>query len=122
MRGVLCGTQVAYTVGWTTFSSLLAWYKVLYGAHILLEMQTVYLLPSIPILLLQQYYDNYIDNLVGRATATAFRMALGAPARLPYPVPSLASSVDACTQFVCALVSFAWLSVRVCDAVPGTGV
>eukprot|EP00884_Botryococcus_braunii_P012171 jgi/Botrbrau1/20955/Bobra.0135s0074.2 len=68
---------VAYTVGWTTFSSLLAWYKGLYGARILLEMQAVYLLPSIPILVMQHYYDEYFDRIFGRATATAMRMATG---------------------------------------------
>lgn len=69
--------QVAYTIGWTAISSMLAFYKQLYGPQILLQLNTAYFLPSIPILLIQTQCDAQINRSLGIATATAVRLFVG---------------------------------------------
>ncbi|KAK9849775.1 hypothetical protein WJX84_003292 [Apatococcus fuscideae] len=69
--------SVAYTIGWTAISSMLAFYKQMYGPQILLQLNTVYFLPSIPVLLLQTQCDARINRSLGIATATAGRLFVG---------------------------------------------
>ncbi len=56
---------MAYTVGWMTFSSLLAYYKQLYGPQVLLAMNIAYFLPSIPLLLVSGLYDEWLAQKFG---------------------------------------------------------
>ena len=74
---ILSRMQVAYTIGWTAISSMLAFYKQLYGPQILLQLNTAYFLPSIPILLIQTQCDAQINRSLGIATATAVRLFIG---------------------------------------------
>ncbi|KAK9828283.1 hypothetical protein WJX74_007233 [Apatococcus lobatus] len=69
--------SVAYTIGWTAISSMLAFYKQLYGPQILLQLNTAFFLPSIPILLIQTQCDAQINRSLGIATATACRLFVG---------------------------------------------
>lgn len=67
--------SVTYTIGWTTISSELAYYKGLFGPSILLQLNLAYFLPSIPILVLQTYLDEHFDRRFGPGKATAFRFS-----------------------------------------------
>ena len=58
---------------------MLAFYKQLYGPQILLQLNTAYFLPSIPILLIQTQWDAQINRSLGIATATACRLFVGEP-------------------------------------------
>lgn len=70
--------QVSYTIGWTAISSLLGTYKLQYGPQILLQMNSAYFLPSIPVLLLQTQWDDFFNRKFGLAKATTFRLIFGA--------------------------------------------
>ncbi len=69
--------SVTYTIGWTTISSELAYFKHLFGPAILLQLNLAYFLPSIPILLLQTWLDEHFDRKFGPGKATAFRFSFG---------------------------------------------
>ena len=57
--------QLAFTIGFMTVSSQLAYYKLVYGPAILLEMNIAYFLPSIPLLLVSSFLDDRLDKQFG---------------------------------------------------------
>lgn len=63
----LLAPQVAYTVAWMLISSLLGWYRVLYGPQILLLMNLAYFLPSIPLLVTSSLLDAWLEQRYGKA-------------------------------------------------------
>ena len=69
--------QVAFTAGWSAVSSLIGYYKALYGPHMLLHLNLAYFLPSLPVMLLQSLCDSTIDRRFGRATPAAVRLCIG---------------------------------------------
>lgn len=58
-------SQVAYSLGWMTFSSLLGYFSSLYGAQILLYMNIAYFLPSIPLLTVSSIFDEALEAKFG---------------------------------------------------------
>ena len=48
-------------------SSLLGYYKLLYGPQILLQMNIAYGFPSIPLLLVSSLMDRWLDRRFGEA-------------------------------------------------------
>ena len=61
--------QVAHSIGWFTVSSLLGHYALLYGPQILLMMNVFYYLPSIPLLLISAFCDEWLDKTFGEPLA-----------------------------------------------------
>ena len=61
--------QVAHSIGWFAVSSLLGHYALLYGPQILLMMNIFYYLPSIPLLLVSAFCDEWLDKTFGKSTA-----------------------------------------------------
>lgn len=59
--------QVAYTIVSQTIFSQLGYYKALYGPSILLLLNIFYFLPSIPLLALSSFCDEYLDRNIGKA-------------------------------------------------------
>ena len=57
---------MAYTVAWMLISSLLGWYKDLYGPQILLLMNLAYFLPSIPLLVASSLLDAWLEDKYGK--------------------------------------------------------
>lgn len=70
-------SQIAFTAGWTAISSLIGYYKSLYGPHMLLHLNLAYFLPSLPTLLLQSVWDAKFDSKFGIAKAATVRLCLG---------------------------------------------
>ena len=62
--------QIAHSIGWFTVSSLLGYYALLYGPQILLLMNIAYYLPSIPLLLLSAFCDEWLDKTFGMRLVT----------------------------------------------------
>ena len=58
-------SQVAYTIAWMAVSSLLGWYKNLYGPQVLLLMNVAYFLPSIPLLVVSSLLDAWLEDKYG---------------------------------------------------------
>ena len=69
--------QIAFTAGWTAISSLICYYKALYGPHMLLHLNLAYFLPSLPTLILQSVWDVRLDGKYGIAKAATVRLCLG---------------------------------------------
>jgi len=69
--------QIAFTAGWTAISSLIGYYKALYGPHMLLHLNLAYFLPSLPTLILQSVWDARLDGKYGIAKAATVRLCLG---------------------------------------------
>lgn len=69
--------QIAFTAGWTAISSLIGYYKALYGPHMLLHLNLAYFLPSLPPLILQSVWDAKLDGKYGIAKAATVRLCLG---------------------------------------------
>ena len=57
--------QVGYSISWMTLSSLLNDYSALYGPSSLLLMNIAYFLPSIPLLLVSSFADEWLDQRFG---------------------------------------------------------
>lgn len=70
-------TAIAFTAGWTAISSLIGYYKSLYGPHMLLYLNLAYFLPSLPTLLLQSLWDARLDSKFGIAKAATVRLCIG---------------------------------------------
>ncbi len=70
-------SQIAFTAGWTAISSLIGYYKALYGPHMLLHLNLAYFLPSLPTLILQSVWDARLDGKYGIAKAATVRLCLG---------------------------------------------
>ncbi|KAL0033491.1 hypothetical protein WJX77_011956 [Trebouxia sp. C0004] len=70
-------TSIAFTAGWTAISSLIGYYKALYGPHMLLHMNLAYFLPSLSTLMLQSVWDARVDGKYGIAKAATVRLCLG---------------------------------------------
>ncbi|DBA76842.1 TPA: hypothetical protein ACH3X2_008857 [Trebouxia sp. C0005] len=70
-------TSIAFTAGWTAISSLIGYYKALYGPHMLLHLNLAYFLPSLPPLILQSVWDAKLDGKYGIAKAATVRLCLG---------------------------------------------
>ena len=70
-------SQIAFTAGWTAISSLIGYYKALYGPHMLLHLNLAYFLPSLPTLVLQSVWDARLDGKYGIAKAATVRLCLG---------------------------------------------
>ncbi|DBB16535.1 TPA: hypothetical protein ACH3X3_014799 [Trebouxia sp. C0006] len=70
-------TSIAFTAGWTAISSLIGYYKALYGPHMLLHLNLAYFLPSLPTLILQSVWDAKLDGKYGIAKAATVRLCLG---------------------------------------------
>ena len=62
-------------MGWMAISSLLGYYKLLYGPQILLQMNIAYGFPSMPLLLVSSMLDRWLDSKFG-----ALRFLADAPA------------------------------------------
>ena len=69
--------QMAFTAGWMTVSSLLGHYKLKYGPQILLQMNIAYFLPSIPLLILSSFLDDWLDKRFGIAKTILARLLFG---------------------------------------------
>ena len=52
-------------MGWMAVSSLLGYYKLLYGPQILLQMNIAYGFPSMPLLLVSSMLDRWLDRRFG---------------------------------------------------------
>ena len=61
----MCLRQVGYSISWMTLSSLLNDYSALYGPSSLLLMNIAYFLPSIPLLLVSSFADEWLDQRFG---------------------------------------------------------
>lgn len=68
---------VAYTIGWTACSSELTYFSQLYGPRVLLYMNFAYFAPSVPIMVMQNFYDSAFNASIGIAAATCFRLVIG---------------------------------------------
>ncbi len=75
--------QIAFTAGWTAISSLIGYYKALYGPHMLLHLNLAYFLPSLPTLILQSVWDARLEGKYGIAKAATIRLCLGMWSLLP---------------------------------------
>lgn len=56
---------MGYSISWMTLSSLLNNYSALYGPSSLLLMNIAYFLPSIPLLLVSSFADEWLDQRFG---------------------------------------------------------
>lgn len=90
--------QVAFTAGWTAISSLIGYYKSLYGPHMLLLLNLAYFLPTLPTLLLQSVWDARVDSKFGIAKAAAVRLCLGESS---YADPTRVKTTQALTPNFC---------------------
>ena len=75
--------QIAFTAGWTAISSLIGYYKALYGPHMLLHLNLAYFLPRLPTLILQSVWDARLDSKYGIAKAATVRLCSGMWTLLP---------------------------------------
>ncbi|KAK9829727.1 hypothetical protein WJX72_007534 [[Myrmecia] bisecta] len=98
---------VAYTSSWQAVSSLLAYFKSLYGPQVLLDLNTAWLLPGIPILLLSQWdaYDSY-----GPALSAKLVTGMAASAALCAVFPLIASTEARLLALVTTLGLFSAVS------------
>ncbi|KAK9865209.1 hypothetical protein WJX84_011196 [Apatococcus fuscideae] len=69
--------SVAYTIVSQTIFSQLGYYKLLYGPSILLLLNIFYFLPSIPLLALSSFCDEYLDRTIGVAKTILIRLVFG---------------------------------------------
>ncbi|KAK9842795.1 hypothetical protein WJX74_002523 [Apatococcus lobatus] len=69
--------SVAYTIVSQTIFSQLGYYKALYGPSILLLLNIFYFLPSIPLLALSSFCDEYLDRNMGVAKTILIRLVFG---------------------------------------------
>lgn len=65
MTAEVARVQMGYSIGWMTLSSLLNDYSDLYGPSSLLLMNIAYFLPSIPLLVVSSFCDDWLDNRFG---------------------------------------------------------
>lgn len=69
--------SVGYTIVWMALCSELNTFRELYGPSILLKMNIVYYLPSIPLLILSSYVDEPLDKRFGVAMTVLMRLLIG---------------------------------------------
>ncbi|KAK9804063.1 hypothetical protein WJX73_000717 [Symbiochloris irregularis] len=75
---IRCATvSVAYTIAWMAMSSLLGWYKDLYGPQVLLLMNVAYFLPSIPLLVASSLLDAWLEDKFGLPKTVLGRLLVG---------------------------------------------
>ena len=67
MTAEVARVQMGYSIGWMTLSSLLNDYSDLYGPSSLLLMNIAYFLPSIPLLVVSSFCDDWLDHRFGAA-------------------------------------------------------
>lgn len=78
--GLFFIVAIAYKLAWTAISSLLSQFSRDYGPNILLYLNIAYFLPSIPVLILQTYFNDAIDRRLGGARrGAALRFSIGKP-------------------------------------------
>lgn len=68
---------VGYTIVWMALCSELNTFRELYGPSILLKMNFVYYLPSIPLLILSSYVDAPLERSLGVAMTVLLRLLVG---------------------------------------------
>lgn len=68
---------VGYTIVWMALCSELNTFRELYGPSILLKMNFVYYLPSIPLLILSSYVDAPLERSLGVAMTVLLRLVVG---------------------------------------------
>ncbi|CAG9466405.1 unnamed protein product [Pedinophyceae sp. YPF-701] len=68
---------VGYSVGWTTISSLVDFFREQYGPGAFLQMTLVYVAPSLPVLAFQAYFDKHLDDRFGLVRTAPARLAVG---------------------------------------------
>lgn len=69
--------SVGYTIVWMALCSELNTFRELYGPSVLLKMNIVYYVPSIPLLILSSYVDEPLDKYFGVAMTVLLRLLLG---------------------------------------------
>lgn len=69
--------SVGYTIVWMALCSELNTFRTLYGPSVLLKMNIVYYVPSIPLLILSSYVDEPLDKYFGVAMTVLLRLLIG---------------------------------------------
>lgn len=110
---ISCG----YMVSWTSIGSLIAFFKARQGADFYVKIYCAFYLPGLPISLLQQRYDEQIEQKFGSARAYMYRVCTAQGLKIvtlfimPF-VPRLVSDEDAIPNimlgFMVVIGIFSW--------------